>query len=572
MQKAGGEVTEGGATPDAPRWEAIGTVVTSLTVVGVSLYRVITLGFLGIAPDDATYIGVGRALWRLREPLGVNGDLFTVRSWAYPLMVGAASHLSSDPFRGPRVLGWTLATTALVLAIVFAFRVARGVGAVATGLAILAAPVLWTTVSSTRVEVALILSMMLVLLVVDTPTPRRMLIGGILAGVTLLIKETSAPLVILPFAYLGTIPRDAWRRLALRFWIGFFVAVAWWFVTVLVIAGEIFPLQGIRQAAKRNVPRGFTLNLSAWLLIALCIAAWLIVAIGRRRDPRARILVLAGLAFLPASVIAWQSGFALRQFVPIALLSCIAIGVAAAELLAAALRRSRRGGTRAVVAAAVVIGLVAVVPIAFTQDRTNVAGSTGGLDAKLASWVAARPGEPTVLSSFRFKVQFWARVEGGDATVRGLPSAQTSRRPALPATLWIDASSRDYRSIPRENMAHQLHGVDYLVLTGPHRYGPIALAIWLEQHGRDVGLVPVAHFGPASLTSWAYVYKVDHPRLDEIPTIVTADAVTRMDGEGGFEPVGPTVIAGTRAWLQRYALTHPTDGTHPYEPMRSPAR
>ncbi|MGZ6964460.1 MAG: hypothetical protein ACXVKA_09590, partial [Acidimicrobiia bacterium] len=391
MQKAGGEVTEGGATPDAPRWEAIGTVVTSLTVVGVSLYRVITLGFLGIAPDDATYIGVGRALWRLREPLGVNGDLFTVRSWAYPLMVGAASHLSSDPFRGPRVLGWTLATTALVLAIVFAFRVARGVGAVATGLAILAAPVLWTTVSSTRVEVALILSMMLVLLVVDTPTPRRMLIGGILAGVTLLIKETSAPLVILPFAYLGTIPRDPWRRLALRFWIGFFVTVAWWFVTVLVIAGEIFPLQGIRQAAKRNVPRGFTLNLSAWLLIALCIAAWLIVAIGRRRDPRARILVLAGLAFLPASVIAWQSGFALRQFVPIALLSCIAIGVAAAELLAAALRRSRRGGTRAVVAAAVVIGLVAVVPIAFTQDRTNVAGSTGGLDAKLASWVAARP-------------------------------------------------------------------------------------------------------------------------------------------------------------------------------------
>ncbi|MGZ4735985.1 MAG: hypothetical protein ACXV8R_10290, partial [Acidimicrobiia bacterium] len=60
--------------------------------------------------------------------------------------------------------------------------------------------------------------------------------------------------------------------------------------------------------------------------------------------------------------------------------------------------------------------------------------------------------------------------------------------------------------------------------------------------------------------------------LDEIPTIVTADAVTRMDRQGGFEPVGPTVIAGTRAWLQRYALTHPTDGTRPYEPMRSPAR
>ena len=49
-------------------------------VVSVSLYRVITLGFVPVAPDDAAYIGVGRAIWRFREPLGIDGTLYTIRS------------------------------------------------------------------------------------------------------------------------------------------------------------------------------------------------------------------------------------------------------------------------------------------------------------------------------------------------------------------------------------------------------------------------------------------------------------------------------------------------------------
>ena len=107
-----------------------------------------------------------------------------------------------------------LGTAALALAVVIAFRLARGPAAVSTAVVLLATPVLWTIVPTTRVDVALIWFLMLVLLVMDTPTPRRMILGGVLAGVTLLVKETSAPLVILPLAYLGTLPRDEWRRLA----------------------------------------------------------------------------------------------------------------------------------------------------------------------------------------------------------------------------------------------------------------------------------------------------------------------------------------------------------------------
>ncbi|HEY3723412.1 MAG TPA: hypothetical protein VGN59_08635 [Acidimicrobiia bacterium] len=555
-----------------PRWDLVALLASIVSVVTVSLVRVLTQGFLSVAPDDAAYIGVGRALWGLREPVGQDGSLFTIRSWVYPAMAGGASRLfGGDPFTGPRVLGWTLGTTALVLAVIVAYRLARGPGAIAATLAILATPVIWTSVQSTRIDVALICSTMALLLIVDTPTPRRMLIGGVVAGLTLLIKETSAPLVILPLAYLGIVSRAEWRRLATRYVAAFIVTVAWWFVVVLVSKGEIFPLQGFHQASGRSVPRGFGLNLSAQLLIVLCLAAWLVVAIGRRRDPRARILVLAGLAFVPATVIAWQAGFAIRQFIPIALLSAIALGVAAADVVAAARRRAPRGAVRAVVAVAIVVAVVAVVPIVLTQDRTTIEASTTDLDADIAQWIGAQPGHPTVLTTFRFKAAVWARLEG-KATLLPAVFGEPRHPPRLPPLVWVDATGRNYRTMPREQLTKGLRGADYLVLSGPHRFGPRALATWLDEHGKDVGLVPVAQYRPTSGYSWASIYRTGHPRVSSIPTVVTSDAVKRLAKEGGFRPQGPTVIAATRGYLKRYARQHPPDGPNPYEPLRAPPR
>jgi hypothetical protein len=566
-------VDEAVATPpSAPRRRRLdlaALVISMTAVVTVSLYRVVTLGFVPVAPDDAAYIGVGRAIWGFREPLGIDGSLFTIRSWVYPAMVGGASRLfGGDPFAGPRVLGWTLATVALALAVFYGFRLSRGLGAIATGFAILAAPLIWTTVPTTRVEVGLICSMMVLLLVMDTASPRRMLIGGILAGVTLLIKETSAPLIILPLAYLGTVPRPDWLKLALRYVIGFGVTVGWWFLTVLISKHEVFPFSALRQTSGRDIPRGWQLNSSGKILVGLWIAGWLVVAIGRRRDPRARVLILAAIAFLPAAFIAYEKGFALRQFVPIGLLSSIALGVAAADILTAVMRRVPRGAAQLVGAVVIVIGLVATVPVVLTQDRTPIEESKGDLDEDLAAYFAARPGEPAVLTSFKFKAQFWARVEG-DAVLSGMPFTEVDVPPKLPDAVWVDATGRNYRVMPRANMVGRLRDAEYMVLSGPHRFGPIALATWLNRHGHDVGLTRVAQFGPKSATSWAYVYKVDDPQVDKIPTIVTSDVVDRIDAAGGFTPVEPTVIAGTRGWLARYALDHPTDGTRPYQPLRS---
>src|SRR4051812_44910943 len=69
----------------------VALIVAIATIVGVSLIRIASLGFAPVAPDDAIYIGVGRSLWGLHEPLGLDNTLFTVRSWLFPLMTGGAS-------------------------------------------------------------------------------------------------------------------------------------------------------------------------------------------------------------------------------------------------------------------------------------------------------------------------------------------------------------------------------------------------------------------------------------------------------------------------------------------------
>jgi hypothetical protein len=211
------------------------------------------------------------------------------------------------------------------------------------------------------------------------------------------------------------------------------------------------------------------------------------------------------------------------------------------------------------------------VPVFLTQDRTKIEAAETDLDADLAQWITAQPGEPVVLTTFRFKAEVWARVEG-DATLVPLVFDNPVARPPLPPQVWIDATKRDYRALPRGPFRTSLRHADFLVLSGPHRFGPRALATWLDQHGKEVGLIPVAAFVPPSGYSWANVYKVKDPQVSKIPTIVTSDAIREMAAHGGFAPAGSTVIAATRGYLKRYTRKHPPAGPNPYEPLRAPPR
>ncbi len=554
---------------------ALGAAI--IAVAATSLVRVATLGTAPIGADDALYVGVGRELWSFREPLTADGGVFTIRSWVYPLMTGGMSHLfdgspfgSGDPFTGPRILGWLLGTTALVLAIVIAYRFARGPGAVATALVLLATPLLWTVVPSTMVDVALMCSVVVLLLVLDRPTPGRMIAGGVLAGLALLVKETSALFVVLPLAYLGVVPRDHWRRLALRYLIAFAVTVGWWFVVVLVIKGQIFPLEGFRQAAGRDRVRAWSLDLSGVLLVTAFAAGWLVVAVGRRREPRARLLVLAALAFVPAAIVAWYNDLAMRQFSALVLLSCIALGVAVVDGFAALIRRAPpRAAPRVAAFVAVALVAVALVPIVLTQDRTGVGASSGTIERDIARGITALPGSQIVVSTFRYKVQVWARIQGGDAETRGLHFESRSAPPPLGPALSTDYGQERYPVLMRDELARQVRGADYLLLTGPHLFGPIALATWLQLHGAAVGISPIAHFGPRSGASWAYLYRLDQPRVDAIPSIVSTTAAEQMVKSGDFHPVDRMVIAGTRGGFIRLGRAVPVDQ---YQQLPAPLR
>ena len=101
---------------------------------------------------------------------------------------------------------------------------------------------------------------------------------------------------------------------------------------------------------------------------------------------------------------------------PIALLSSIAVGVAATDSIAAIARRVA-DSRRHVATIALAVGAVAVmaVPVVLTQSRLELEVQEPGLDRELAQWLGARVGTPDVATTFKFRTPLWVRLDG-DAT------------------------------------------------------------------------------------------------------------------------------------------------------------
>jgi hypothetical protein len=567
-----GSVTDssgGAAQSRRPRAERLAPALAVVMLVAVSIGRVLTNGFDVVAADDSAYIQVGRELWRFHQPLLVDGTVFTIRSWLFPLVMGGASLVGgSDPFRGPRIVCWVFATAAIALATIVSARTARGWAAVATAAVVLATPVVWAVVPTTRIDTALVLFVVVLLLVIDTPTPGRALAAGVVAGLALLVKETSTPLVLLPLAYVGVLSRSAWWRFAARYVAAFVVTVSWWFVVVLVVEGKVFPLQGLQQAAKRGVPRVWPIGTSVWILLGLWAVGWALLLLRRHREPRARLLALAALAFLPATAIAWFDELALRQFFPIALLSCIATGVATTDLIGAIARRVAQNRRRAV-AVGLALGAVAVmaVPVVLTQTRLELETEQPSLDRELAQWLGARVGTPDVVTTFKFRTALWVRLDG-DAVLHDLEFDRSDRPPALPSAVAVDIRSDGYQTVTRKRLRDAVEGADYLLLTGPGRRSPIGLATWLREHGREVGLPLAAELGPGARGPWAYVFRVERPRVDEIPTIVSGFAAEAMLADHEFRPTPKTTVAGTPGSILRLRREVAPDS---FSVLRAPA-
>ena len=220
-----------------------------LGTLGLQIWWVVSHGVAPVAADDAQYVGVGRQLLSWHVPTSISGKTYTIRSWVWPALVGGSSRLiSGDTFRGPMVLGVGLGGVGLLGAVTFAYRRHGGLAALACALVLGMTAVIPFVAASTRVDVALCALLVITLLVAAEPTNgRRVIAAGSLAGLTLLIKESSALLVLLPLAWLGAVAFAEWKRYAARFWGAFALTVAWWFVIVFVTRGDIFPFEGLEQ-------------------------------------------------------------------------------------------------------------------------------------------------------------------------------------------------------------------------------------------------------------------------------------------------------------------------------------
>ena len=523
-----------------------------VAIIGLLIWRVVDHGVLPIAPDDAEYIGVGRRLVVFQSPRGIDGTLFTIRSWVWPIMVGTASHLvPGDPFLGPKFLGVVMGAVALVGGVGFAFRRAGGVAALFTALAIGCTPLLWEVAASTRVDVALMTFLVLTIGLAAKPSPRRAVVAGAVAGITVLTKETSALLILLPLAWRGVIPVPDWRTSTRRYVIGFVAVVAWWFVIVFVLDGGIFPLAGLRQAAGRQVPRDWSLDAAALALLGVWLVGWGTLFVFDRRDLRVRTLALGAAAMVPAAMIALGKGFALRQFAPIALLSSIAVGIAGAVTIErVAARRNSRGNTGAGkprALAAVGVGLVTViaaVAIVRVHDHTVVAAAPP-VDREVSEWLRSRaPRDAVIVSTFRFKAQVWARV-GDRLEIRGLDFDQPTAVRSVAPLVWIDWRDGIFNALTRAKFARTCKGARLLMLSGSHRLGPAALAEWVRRDGAPLGFKTVAQFGTFGGSAWTDIDRIDSRACaSPIPTLVTAEAVNHLSASALAALPPDVVIAG----------------------------
>ena len=189
------------------------------------------------------------------------------------------------------------------------------------------------------------------------------------------------------------------------------------------------------------------------------VVGWIVVAVSRRRDPRARILAARRRSrSCPRLWIAWEKGFAQRQFGPLAILSCIALGVAVVDALGlrvgARPRPAREvGGARG----RVVVLAVALVPAVLTQDHDTPRDASESLDGQIAATVTADIEHPHVLTTFLYKAPLWVRLAAAPKSSGRCSRTPRIRRRSSPRCGSTGASGL-YYSMPRVRVRRAIEG------------------------------------------------------------------------------------------------------------------
>ncbi len=485
--------------PADDRWIGLGLVAA---LVVLALLRVALGGWAPLAPDDARYLYVGLSILDGHGPVTPSGSTFLLRSPVYGLALATGSSLvGGDPLIGARLVALGLSLLALAGALRLGWLLAGPGGALGTAFALVAAALVWRLIPSLRIDLPQTAAIVATLLAIWRPTTRRWALGGVMLGVAILVKETALPLLILPVAFVGTVPPSRLARLAAVFVGAAALTAGWWWLVVWLSTGQVFPLNALSVIEARDVDVALRVDRSTALLLALAIAGWGLVAWRAVRDTGARLLLVAAIGLAPAALYAASLGLNARNFAGLAVLSAVAVGAGGAWLVAALGQRRTTGspgGRRLATLTLVGVAVVALAaPIVGQRDAGRVAPDRIG--DELAAWLVTNvPEGGRVAMAFREREQMALRLYGR-ADVAILPIARVAASDPPEDYLWMGLRDRQLFGYRRAAWAGTLAGelggagrsADLLVLVGPHPFTPTALTASPET-GAALGLSPAA--------------------------------------------------------------------------------
>ncbi len=193
-------------------------------------------------------------------------------------------------------------------------------------------PLLWGLLPSLRIDLAQTAGVLATLICLMRPTTRRWALGGVLLGLTILVKETVLVLGLLPLAAVGFVPGGGSSGSGSLYLAAAAAVAAWWWIVVWQQAGVIFPFNAIGVIERRGVGTDIGVDPYGVAVIAIVVAAWVVVVRRARRDYPSRLLAVGAACLVLPAVYATLNGLSTRNYAGLAVLSAVAIGVAVASL------------------------------------------------------------------------------------------------------------------------------------------------------------------------------------------------------------------------------------------------
>ncbi|MEO8437335.1 MAG: hypothetical protein ABI562_02680 [Chloroflexota bacterium] len=536
----------------AERW--VGPILVA-ALVALALIRIALGGWASLAPDDARYLYVGLSILDGDGPVNPSGALFLLRSPIYGLALATGSSLvGGDPLVGARIVALVLALLGLAGALRLGWLLAGPGGAVGTAFALVATALVWQLLPSLRIDLTQTAAIVATLLAVWRPTTRRWVLGGVLLGVAILIKETALPLLLLPVALIGFVPAPRVARMAAVFIGAAVLTAAWWWIVVWFGTGQIFPLNALSVIEARDVVAPIRVARSAipWVLAA--IVGWGLIGWRSPSEPGARLLLVAGLCLVPAALYAASLGLNARNFVGLAVLSAIAIGAGGAWLVDALRGRiatappSGRRTTAAVALAGLAIVALAI-PVVGQRDAGRPTADR--LGDELSGWLTANvPRGGRIVMAFREREAMALRLFGG-ADVAVLPIARVDPGEAPDNYLWMGLRDRQLFGYRRAAWTAVLTQPppDVLVLVGPHPFTPSDLLAGTATSARlgldrvttlEAGMdrAEILRVDPVTATSGASEVPL---HLSEAAAVAWLDLVGGASATDRFLAAGPVI-------------------------------